>query len=439
MDCTALFKEHTEILMQRTAEICALLRIDGLVLGAGSPGYFFEDDQNLPFRPAHHFAHWCPAGGPGHLLQIMPGRRPKLAFYAPEDFWFDAPDPGESWWLDSFDVVRCKDEKSLWQELVANKETPYLGPQPERARFSGFSDGRDVPTLVSRLHWFRSLKTPYEVAALRRANELAAPGHEAARDAFHRGESELGIFLAWQAATRQAPEAMPYHPIIGLNEKAAVLHYENKRDDVRQGKVMLIDSGYNWQGYGSDITRTHVSSAAPRVFSDLLAGMDKVQREFCDEIKPGRGFGDLHHISHTAIARLLLDAGILQDCQADEAVSKGLTRIFFPHGLGHMLGIFVHDLAGRQKDPEGLPPDADPRHPTLRTTRILEEGMVLTIEPGIYFIPMLLQPALKGEHGKLINQSLVEELTPCGGIRIEDNVHVTAAGHENLTRPSIPW
>ncbi|MCK6686053.1 MAG: M24 family metallopeptidase, partial [Thermoanaerobaculia bacterium] len=101
------------------------------------------------------------------------------------------------------------------------------------------------------------------------------------------------------------------------------------------------------------------------------------------------------------------------------------------------LGIQVHDVAGRYRDREGNLNPPPPEYPYLRTTRTIEEGMVYTIEPGIYFIPMLLAPFRSGPHAGAFNWPLIDRLTPCGGIRIEDDIHVTATENRNLTRPAF--
>jgi Xaa-Pro dipeptidase len=108
--------------------------------------------------------------------------------------------------------------------------------------------------------------------------------------------------------------------------------------------------------------------------------------------------------------------------------------VFFPHGLGHLLGLQVHDVGGRlaNRDGELAPPPA--AWPGLRNTRTLDAGAVVTIEPGLYFIPALLESARDGAAASAINWSLIKELMPFGGIRIEDNVLATTDGADNLTR-----
>ena len=108
-----------------------------------------------------------------------------------------------------------------------------------------------------------------------------------------------------------------------------------------------------------------------------------------------------------------------------------------PHGIGHLLGIQVHDVGGRMKNAQGeiQPPPED--YPALRTTRMIESGQVFTVEPGLYFIPVLLNPERNTARGKLIDWEVVDAMMPLGGIRIEDNVRVTDTGVENLTRVLI--
>jgi Xaa-Pro dipeptidase len=229
---------------------------------------------------------------------------------------------------------------------------------------------------------------------------------------------------------------LAFPSIVALNEKGATLHYENKRG-VRHGKTLLLDCGARTLGYASDITRTTTAPGCDPRFAALVAGMERNQKALAASVVPGMPFGDLHHLSHLKLAALLKEQGIL-DADPEQAVELGLTRPFYPHGLGHHLGIQVHDVAGKLAGPDGsfAPPPA--QHPSLRTTRKIEPGHVITIEPGCYFIPMLLRPFRENGQGKRFNWKLIDALSPFGGIRIEDDVLVTATGGRNLTREQLP-
>ena len=221
---------------------------------------------------------------------------------------------------------------------------------------------------------------------------------------------------------------------MALNEKAAILHYQFKRKtNTDKGQVLLIDAGCRVKAYGSDITRTSVSDNVHPVFRSLVSAMETLELALVDEVKPGKTYQSLHASTLTRIARVLIDHNICAG-EAEDLVELNIPQLFMPHGVGHLLGIQVHDVGGHQSDTDGaiLPPPEN--SPALRNTRVMEADMVFTVEPGLYFIPLILEAERGSDRGKLINWNTVDELDPCGGIRIEDNIRVTSDGAENLTR-----
>ena len=183
--------------------------------------------------------------------------------------------------------------------------------------------------------------------------------------------------------------------------------------------------------YAADVTRTYASSDGD--FAALIAGMESLELQLCSQVRSGVDYANIHLDAHLRIAELLHDSGVITMPAAD-AVSSGLSAVFFPHGVGHLLGLQVHDVAGFSVDEKGTQKARPQGHPYLRLTRTLEPGFVVTIEPGLYFIDMLLDEARNGAHGKHINWRRVDEFRPYGGIRVEDNVACTAGEPENLTR-----
>ena len=157
--------------------------------------------------------------------------------------------------------------------------------------------------------------------------------------------------------------------------------------------------------------------------------MHGLKDKLVKSISPGVSFVTLHEQMHHHLADILVAHDLFQGT-AEQAVAEGVTRAFCPHGLGHSLGLQVHDVAGLRHS-DGSPAPAPDEHPALRLTRTLAPGMVVTIEPGLYFIEMLLAPLR--QTSLPINWRLVDQLSPCGGIRIEDNVAVTESGFDNLT------
>jgi Xaa-Pro dipeptidase len=432
----SLYAEHVAERQRKAEAALAATGFDALVISSGAPFTYFADDQDAPFHETPHFAHWVPLRGPHHLLLIRPGVKPRLVRYAPEDYWYEQAPLGATFWADDFDLHEAATREQAWKLVRATARVAYVGDEPDGARQNGLDPTALNPAaLVARLDWDRSFKSDYEVACLDEASKVASWGHRAALAAFDGGASELEIHHAYLQAVRGTEADLPYPTIIAHDEKGAILHYTGKRTQ-NDGHVLLIDAGASHLGYGSDVTRTWTRKECDPLFVELVKGLDKLQRKLCERIAPGLPYPELHASGHVLIGDLLHELGVLR-VAGEEAFEVGLTRPFFPHGLGHFLGIQVHDVAGRQKEPAGgtVPP---PSHsPYLRTTRTIAERQVFTVEPGCYFIEMLLREHRSGQRAELVDWSLVERLAPFGGVRVEDDVVVTATGHRNLTRPYV--
>ncbi|MEO7052200.1 MAG: M24 family metallopeptidase, partial [Rhodanobacter sp.] len=185
----------------------------------------------------------------------------------------------------------------------------------------------------------------------------------------------------------------------------------------------------------SDITRTYAAADAGE-FQALIESMDTAQQGFVAKVRAGQSYPALHIHAHHVIAGILREHGFIR-MDAASAVESGVTRAFFPHGLGHSIGLQVHDVAGFASNERG---DTLPRpdgHPFLRMTRTLEPHMVVTIEPGLYFIEMLLAELRDKPVSRDIAWDKVEAFKQYGGIRIEDDVVCTEDAPENLTRDAF--
>ena len=213
------------------------------------------------------------------------------------------------------------------------------------------------------------------------------------------------------------------------------MHYTDlDRDPPERIRSFLIDAGAQVHGYASDITRTY--SFEDRKFSDLIARVNTTQLEIVSKISAGVDYAELHVEAHRMLGGVLVDAGIASG-NPDTLLATGVTSAFFPHGLGHLLGVQVHDVGGFMIDESGNIKDPPSGHPFLRLTRKLEENMVLTVEPGIYVIDMLLEKLRGTPAESHVNWDEIDWFRPFGGIRIEDDVRVTANGCENLTRDAF--
>jgi Xaa-Pro dipeptidase len=309
----------------------------------------------------------------------------------------------------------------------------YIGPDA----FAAGADPTSInpPDLLARLHYDRAVKTAYELECMRRANDLGARGHRAALAAFRRGGSEYEAHMRYLEACAQREEEMPYNNIVAYNENSAVLHYQHlERAAPASLRSFLIDAGAQYRGYASDITRTH--AAFPSRFADLVEALDAAQRVLCNEIIPGRDYREVHLSAHRSLGDVMQRVGLTK-LPGQTALELGVTSVFFPHGIGHLLGLQVHDVGGVMGDTSGNERQRPEGHPYLRLTRMLEPGVVVTVEPGIYLIDSLLAAAHADSRRAHIDWAVVEELKPFGGIRIEDNVVTTAAQPENMTRDAF--
>lgn len=422
---------HLEALEQAYSRLLETHGFDGVLIYSGHPHYHFGDDQQASFATYAHFLHWVPLPGISHSwLMIRPSEAPRLYFHAPRDYWHLSPVIPQGAWTRRFII-----------EEVATQQPPS-GKLPGRfaiigdvsAEVAAQLGGEWNPAdLIRGLDELRIYKSDYETDCLREANRLALAGHRAAYEAFQTGGAELDIQLAYLAASRQRESHVPYQNIVALNSHGGVLHYQHyDLTPPTQYYSLLVDAGRTVSGYAADITRTWAGRDADPQFSELIAGVEALKRKLIDSIRPGESWVQLHHSMHQQLGELLVDQGILH-CSAEAAVDMGVTRAFCPHGLGHLLGLQVHDVAGRQ-NAQGKPLPPPDNDPALRLTRQLERGMVVTVEPGLYFIPMLLEPLRDSPAGRDISWPCIERLAPHGGIRTEDNILVTQNGSDNLTR-----
>ena len=431
-----LFAAHLAVVTQRTATALAASGYDALLVHAGTPPLLFLDDHHLPFRVQAPFKVWAPLNdAPDSFVYFAPGSKPRLLIHQPVDYWHKSPALPEDYWTSSFDIVSCADRGAARGAMPEDlSRTAFIGaPFPE---LLGWGTSAINPEhLITRLDYARAGKTPYEIACLRAANMLGARGHQAAERAFRAGASEYQIALEFMKACEHREQELPYNPIVALNENGAVLHYQfQQRRAPAKLHSLLIDAGAEFGGYASDITRTH--SLHDAEFAALIKRFDELQLKLCAQVRVGLDWRDFHQASYRAISEFLREAGVIT-VSADEAIDNALTSVFYPHGIGHLLGLQVHDVGGTQGSADGKQIERPYNHPFLRLTRKLEDGYVVTVEPGCYFIDQLLDEARHKPLARMIDWKRVEQLKKFGGVRIEDNVVARAGTAENLTRPGF--
>lgn len=428
------YKAHVAELQKRWENALEKEGYEAVLIHAGSKLVSFLDDYEYPFRCNPHLLWWLPLTSQhDSALLVRQGRRPKLYYYQPDDYWYLPPADPESWWADEFEVIPVRNADA-WKQAGINAQTAYIGDADDLA--DSVSPAQLNPQrLLNRIHLERTRKTPYEIACMSEAARLGAIGHRAAETAFREGLSEYDIHQRYCMSIQLVDAELPYGNIVALNEHSAVLHYQaHEQERPADVRSFLIDAGATVHGYASDITRTYAASEGE--FAAIIAAMDEMQQKLCLSVRAGLDYRDLHLRAHLDIAAILKEFEIIRT-SPEEAVSTGLSSVFYPHGLGHFLGLQTHDVAGLIADVDGTPIPRPEGHPFLRLTRTLEPGNVLTIEPGLYFIEPLLRKWRENGDVEAINWEKVEALAPCGGIRIEDNMLVTESTPRNLTREAF--
>jgi Xaa-Pro aminopeptidase len=286
--------------------------------------------------------------------------------------------------------------------------------------------------LSEQLAESRRAKDGAELERMRAAAESSRFGHFAAMRLARPGMSERALQVEIEAEFyRNGAQRTAYGSIVGSGPNAAILHTAPSQRLLGVGDLVLVDAAAESGGYAADITRTFpVAATFSPQQRELYELVLAVQEDAIANVRPGVEYKDLHLGACGQIAQGLVDLGILRG-DAATLVERDAHALFFPHGLGHMLGLSTHDaggcLAGRTaSDRFGLK--------WLRADLPLEEDYVVTIEPGIYFIPALLDDPQRREGlADAVDWARVDALRGFGGIRIEDDVRVTAAGAEVLS------
>ncbi len=432
-----LYKEHLQVLQHRARQVLSRHQFDAMLIHSGELLASFLDDYHYPFKVNPHFKHWLPVTRvPDCWLWIDGVNKPKLWFYSPVDYWHVVEPLVESYWTSEVDVMSFHKSGEIAKLLPAQRaNSVYIGPALTRAMELGFTREQLNPKgIIDYLHFYRAYKTDYELICMREAQKRAILGHDAAKEAFYSGLSEFDINITYLNATGQRDHNLPYDNIVALNDHAAVLHYTKFDYEAPvQSYSFLLDAGAEYNGYAADITRTYAASPESE-FAALIAEMNAEQLALIDTLKTGVSYTEYHLQMQQRIAHILLKFGLIKGLSEEALIAENITATFMPHGIGHPLGLQVHDVAGFMQDDKGSHLDAPDHYPWLRCTRILEPGMVMTIEPGIYFIDSLLAPWRESCLSQHFNWSQIDGFKPYGGVRIEDNVIFHDNRVENMTR-----
>ncbi|KAL1875753.1 hypothetical protein VTK73DRAFT_9814 [Phialemonium thermophilum] len=325
----------------------------------------------------------------------------------------------------------------------------------------------DAIRLHSAMDAARVVKTDYEVALIRRANAVSSEAHRAVLQRLPRLTNEREIEALFRAVcTARGARRQAYPVIAGSGPNAGTLHYEDNDQPLAGRQVVVVDAGCEWRCYASDVTRTYPLGGYGSAASAVYAVVECMQEACISRVAPGRPFRELHALACAVAVRGLLRLGILRGGSVREILDAGTVAAFFPHSLGHHVGLEVHDVTGRQRllglpaghqsiaeQGRGVPclgkreilSDRTQAFLCRRTAASSEQGsdgsqgleknMIVTIEPGIYFCRPYIEAYFleKAIHAKYIDKVVLEKYYDVGGVRIEDDILVTEDGYENLT------
>jgi Xaa-Pro dipeptidase len=314
----------------------------------------------------------------------------------------------------------------------------------------------------------RVIKDEHEISLIRRANEITAAAHTAVLRGIHNFTNEAEVEAAYMSVciARRAKE-QAYAPIAGSGANGSMLHYGKNDEDFGNAETIVLDAGCEVHCYASDVTRTipinrkQPGSWPSKEAENIYRLVEKVQEGCIREIRPGKDFLEIVRLSQAILLEGLIELGILKGT-FEKIWAAGTVYGFFPHGLGHHLGLEVHDVSPRPHPPAALDIFANPPEiaamkaglpplperwkfafsnlypnevSSVSATSILEPNMVITIEPGCYFNRFLLERFFLNNplHGQFIDRGVLERYWKVGGVRIEDDILVTKDGYENLT------
>jgi Xaa-Pro aminopeptidase len=299
--------------------------------------------------------------------------------------------------------------------------------------------GNASRVLMQEVALQRSVKSDDEIAEIEDALGVTARMQAACMNAARPGIHERELAGIIQAIALCAGRQQAFPPIVTIHGE--VLHNESQDNILTDGRMLLNDCGAESpMFYASDITRTFpVNGAFTPTQADIYKMVLEMQLRAIDMIRPGISYREIHRAASGVLAECLRDIGLMTG-NTEDAVEAGAHELFFPHGTGHLLGLDVHDMEDlgdilgyrkpKQSGPFGLE--------YLRLSRPLEPGFVVTVEPGVYFIPALIERWQgEGKHREFLNYDRISAYMDFGGIRIEDDVLVTPTGARVLG-PRIP-
>ncbi|KAF1948464.1 putative Xaa-Pro aminopeptidase [Byssothecium circinans] len=397
-----------------------------------------DNDSEAPFRQRRFFYYLSGCNLPDSYLTYNIPTSTLTLFIPPIDpdevIWSGLPMTIEEAKA-KYDVDEVKTALDVNAHLASteasSQSTIYAIPEQVSDSITFLSyESKNFDLLKTAIENCRVVKTEYEIALIRKANEISTAAHVNVMNAAANAKSEAelqGVFL--KTCIERNAKNQAYYSIVAAGENGATLHYIKNDAPISGQNLLLLDAGCEVDCYASDITRTFPITGT---FTEESKGIYEIvlemQTQCIEALKAGVLWDSIHELAHKIAIDGLLKLGLLKG-SADDIFKARTSVAFFPHGLGHYLGMDTHDTGGNANYA-----DKDPMFRYLRVRGTLPAGSVITVEPGIYFCRFIIEPYLKDpEQAKFIDEKVLERFWSVGGVRIEDNILITEGGYENLT------
>lgn len=354
--------------------------------------------------------------------------------------------------LNKYDIDDCRPSTELADYFKKEVPDAYLATTGRGDESVLYSTNKiNTTALHTAIDHCRVTKDQWEIDAIKHANTVTTQAHIAALQSIKQATNEQDCTAAFLArCISLGCKEQAYSGIFGSGVNAATLHYQDNDQPLAGRSNMLVDAAAEWECYCSDVTRTFPLSkdGFDQESESIYIIVQSMQDACFKMLHAGVQWEDVHVKAHEVAVEGLLALGLLKGDKSE--IMKARTSVaFFPHGLGHYLGLDTHDCGGNP-DYE----DKDPMFKYLRVRGTLPEGSVITVEPGVYFCRFIVEPYLKDDtHKKFIDEAVLERYWDIGGVRIEgmcsahdsadygcktnaegiDDVLITKDGYENLT------
>jgi len=422
-----------------------------VLLEGGKASYHHDTDHEHLFRQESYFHYLFGVREPDCFgaIELSTGKSILFVPRLPEVYavWMGTIHPpehfaklystDECYYVDQ--IVEVLKTRHIQRLLVLDGVNSDSGEKHRGCSFPSIEEFKmDKSILFPVLQECRVKKTAAEIEVMRYVCRVSSEAHKAVMKFVRPGQMEYESEALFRQLvyTNGGCRHTSYTCICGSGPNSAVLHYghagaPNSRV-LEPSDILMFDMGGEYNCYGADISRSFPVSGkfSPQqrtIYGAVLAAQDAV----LNAMKPGVSWPSMHRLADRVICEKLKESGLLQG-DVNEMMKAFVGSLFMPHGLGHLLGLDTHDVGGY---PDGMTRTQEPGLKSLRLGRKLEEGMVLTVEPGCYFIPSVLQKAFSdAQYQPFLVKSEIEKYFDFGGIRIEDDVIVLKDGVENMTR-----